>query len=109
MRHYGDVPPPVIHNDNEFLQANDPRYNDLLADDLPKTESFKLVIERLSSYWESDIKSDILSGKTVLIGLHGDSLCALVKTLDKISDANFANLNFPTGTPLVYEFDDDLK
>ncbi len=94
-----DVPPPVIHDDNEFSQANDPRYADVPGDDLPKTESLKLVIERLLPYWESDIKPDILSGKTVLIAAHGNSLRALVKTLDGFSDADIANLNLLTGIP----------
>ncbi len=104
-----DVPPPVIKDDNEFSQANDERYKDVSKDLLPKTESLKLVIERFLPYWYSDISKDILAGHTVLIVAHGNSLRGLVKTLDGISDADISNLNLPTGIPLVYELDDELK
>ncbi|MBC7725466.1 MAG: phosphoglyceromutase [Burkholderiaceae bacterium] len=100
-----DVPPPPLDDDNEFSQAHDPRYADLGAD-LPRTESLKLVIERMLPYWESDITPDLATGKTVLVTAHGNSLRALVKHLDGVSDADIADLNIPTGIPLVYELDE---
>ena len=102
-----DVPPPPLDDDSEFSQAHDPRYADL-GPDLPRTESLKLVIDRMLPYWESDIKVDLAAGKTVLVTAHGNSLRALVKHLDGISDADIADLNIPTGIPLVYELGDDL-
>lgn len=104
-----DVPPPEIEDNSEYSQANDERYKDVPKDVLPKTESLKLVIDRLLPYWDSDISKDILSGKTVIIVAHGNSLRGLVKHLDGISDADIAELNIPTGIPLVYELDDNLK
>lgn len=74
-----------------------------------RTESLKLVIERMLPYWESDIKPDLASGKTVMITAHGNSLRALVKTLDGISDSDIAELNIPTGIPLVYELNEDFE
>ncbi|TXN32673.1 phosphoglyceromutase [Lacisediminihabitans profunda] len=102
-----DVPPPPLDDDSEFSQAHDPRYAGLGAD-LPRTESLKLVIDRMLPYWESDIKPDLTTGKTVLVTAHGNSLRALVKHLDGISDADIAELNIPTGIPLVYELGDDF-
>jgi len=102
-----DVPPPELADDDEFSQAHDPRYA-TLGDDLPRTESLKLVIERMLPYWESDIVPDLAAGKVVLVTAHGNSLRALVKHLDSISDADIAELNIPTGIPLVYELGDDL-
>ena len=102
-----DVPPPPLDDDSEFSQAYDPRYADL-GPDLPRTESLKLVIDRMLPYWESDIKVDLAAGKTVLVTAHGNSLRALVKHLDGISDADIADLNIPTGIPLVYELGDDF-
>ncbi|ODQ65474.1 phosphoglycerate mutase [Nadsonia fulvescens var. elongata DSM 6958] len=104
-----DVPPPAIEDSSEFSQAHDERYADIPADVIPKTESLKLVIDRLLPYWDSDISKDLKSGKTVMITAHGNSLRALVKTLDNISDDDIAELNIPTAIPLVYELDDDLK
>lgn len=104
-----DVPPPVIADDSEFSQAGDRRYNDVDPAVLPKTESLKLVIDRLLPYWQDEISADLLSGKTVLVAAHGNSLRALVKHLDKISDEDIAGLNIPTGIPLVYELDETLK
>lgn len=100
-----DVPPPPLDDDDEFSQAHDPRYADL-GDDLPRTESLSLVIERMLPYWESDIIPDLRDGKIVLVTAHGNSLRALVKHLDGISDDDIAELNIPTGIPLVYELDD---
>jgi 2,3-bisphosphoglycerate-dependent phosphoglycerate mutase len=103
-----DVPPPPIADDDQYSQAGDPRYADL-GDALPRTECLKDVIARMLPYWESDIRADLSSGKTVLIAAHGNSIRALVKHLDGISDEDIAGLNIPTGIPLVYELDEDLR
>ena len=102
-----DVPPPPLDDDDEFSQAHDPRYA-ALGDDLPRTESLKLVIDRMLPYWESDIVPDLAAGRTVLVTAHGNSLRALVKHLDGISDADIAELNIPTGIPLVYDLGEDF-
>ena len=101
-----DVPPPVLADDDEFSQAHDERYADLGAD-APRTESLKLVIDRLLPYWESAIVPDLEAGKTVLVTAHGNSLRGLVKHLEGISDDDIAELNIPTGIPLVYELDEN--
>jgi 2,3-bisphosphoglycerate-dependent phosphoglycerate mutase len=103
-----DVPPPPIEDGSEFSQAKDPRYAGL-GSDLPKTECLKDVVTRMLPYWHENIAPDLLSGKTVLVTAHGNSLRALVKHLDAISDADIAGLNIPTGIPLYYELDKDLK
>jgi len=103
-----DVPPPPLSDDSEYSQAYDVRYADL-GDELPRTESLELVIDRMLPYWESDIKPVLATGKTVLVTAHGNSLRALVKHLDGISDADIAELNIPTGIPLVYTLDDDFR
>jgi 2,3-bisphosphoglycerate-dependent phosphoglycerate mutase len=103
-----DVPPPPIEDGSEFSQANDLRYAGL-GSDLPKTECLKDVVSRMLPYWHENIAPDLLSGKTVLVTAHGNSLRALVKHLDGISDADIAGLNIPTGIPLYYELDNDLK
>ncbi|WP_026550357.1 phosphoglyceromutase [Arthrobacter sp. Br18] len=102
-----DTPPPPLDDSSEYSQADDPRYADL-GDNLPRTECLQDVLERFLPYWESDITEDIRRGRTVLIAAHGNSLRALVKHLDGISDADIAALNIPTGIPLVYELDEDL-
>ena len=102
-----DTPPPPLADDSEFSQSGDPRYADL-GDELPRTECLKDVIERMLPYWESDIKVDLAAGKTVLVTAHGNSLRALVKHLDGISDDAIASLNIPTGIPLVYELGEDF-
>jgi 2,3-bisphosphoglycerate-dependent phosphoglycerate mutase len=102
-----DVPPPEIEPGSEFSQDGDPRYADLGAE-MPRTECLKDVIARFLPYWESDVTADLRAGHTVLIAAHGNSLRALVKHLDGISDDDIAGLNIPTGMPLVYELDDDL-
>ncbi|MEN9751933.1 MAG: 2,3-bisphosphoglycerate-dependent phosphoglycerate mutase [Actinomycetota bacterium] len=99
-----DTPPPPIADDNEYSQVNDPRYAGIDGE-IPKTECLKDVIERMIPYWESDITKDLAAGKTVLVTAHGNSLRALVKHLDGISDADIAELNIPTGIPLVYKLD----
>ena len=103
-----DTPPPVLDKDSEFSQWNDPRYADIPEDERPQTECLADVIVRMLPYWESDIKPDLAAGKTVLVTAHGNSLRALVKHLDGISDADIAGLNIPTGIPLLYELDENF-
>jgi 2,3-bisphosphoglycerate-dependent phosphoglycerate mutase len=103
-----DVPPPPIEDDSEWSQAALPQYAGL-GDELPRTECLKDVIARFLPYWEGSIVPDLRTGQTVLVAAHGNSLRALVKHLDGISDEDIAALNIPTGMPLVYELDDDLK
>ena len=102
-----DVPPPEIAADDEFAQTDDPRYVGI-DDELPATESLKLVIDRMLPYWRDEIVPDLEAGKTVLVTAHGNSLRALVKHLDGISDEEIAGLNIPTGIPLKYELGDDF-
>jgi 2,3-bisphosphoglycerate-dependent phosphoglycerate mutase len=102
-----DVPPPVLADDAEYSQVHDERYASIDGE-VPRTESLKLVIDRLLPYWHSDITVDLAAGRTVLVTAHGNSLRALVKHLDGVSDAEIAELNIPTGIPLVYELDDDF-
>ncbi|WP_182920354.1 phosphoglyceromutase [Nocardioides cavernaquae] len=101
-----DVPPPPLADDDEFSQVGDPRYADI---DVPRTECLKDVVARLVPYWEEAIVPDLKAGKTVLVTAHGNSLRALVKHLDGISDSDIAALNIPTGQPLVYRLDESLK
>ena len=103
-----DVPPPPLADDSEFSQVGDARYADLPDADLPRTECLKDVIARMLPYWQSDIVPDLADGKTVLVTAHGNSLRALVKHLDGISDDDIAELNIPTGIPLVYRLGDDF-
>ncbi len=102
-----DTAPPPLSDDSEFSQINDPRYADI-GDDMPRTECLKDVLERLLPYWESDIKEDLKAGKTVLVTAHGNSLRAMVKHLDGISDDAITALNIPTGIPLLYELDENF-
>lgn len=99
-----DVPPPPLDDDSEFSQVGDARYADIDGE-IPRTECLKDVIARMLPYWESDILEDLRAGKTVLVTAHGNSLRALVKHLESISDDDIAELNIPTGMPLVYEID----
>jgi len=103
-----DVPPPPIDDNNEFSQAHDERYADL-GEKLPKTECLKDVLERMLPYWLSDIQPSLKSGLIVLVTAHGNSLRALVKHLDGVSDEDIAELNIPTGIPLVYRLDENFK
>ncbi|MGW5237790.1 phosphoglyceromutase [Monashia sp. NPDC004114] len=103
-----DVPPPPIDAADEFAQTDDPRYAGL-GDAMPATECLKDVVARLMPYWENAIQNDLADGLTVLVAAHGNSLRALVKTLDDISDDDIAALNIPTGMPLVYELDDQFR
>ncbi len=104
-----DVPPPPIDADDEFAQTYDPRYADIAGSELPATECLKDVVARMVPYWENAIVPDLKSGKTVLVTAHGNSLRALVKHLDGISDEGIAALNIPTGIPLVFRLDENLK
>jgi len=104
-----DVPPPPLADDDEYSQFGDERYADVPDADFPRTESLKLVIDRLLPYWESDIVPALAAGETVLVAAHGNSLRALVKHLEGIADDAIAELNIPTGIPLVYELDADMK
>ncbi|MCX5041798.1 phosphoglyceromutase [Aldersonia sp. NBC_00410] len=101
-----DTPPPEIELGSKYSQDSDPRYAGI---DVPRTECLQDVVARMVPYWESTISKELLSGKTVLIAAHGNSLRALVKHLDGISDDDIAGLNIPTGIPLRYDLDDDLK
>ncbi|MEY4900531.1 MAG: hypothetical protein RI895_953 [Actinomycetota bacterium] len=103
-----DTPPPAIDPVNEFAQTNDPRYSEL-GSALPSTECLADVVTRMLPYWKSNIVPDLQSGKTVLVVAHGNSLRALVKHLDGISDSEISELNIPTGIPLVYELDNEFK
>jgi 2,3-bisphosphoglycerate-dependent phosphoglycerate mutase len=102
-----DVPPPEIEDGDEFSQAGDVRYADL-GSEMPRTECLKDVIARMLPYWESAIVPDLAAGHTVLVAAHGNSLRAIVKHLDGISDEDIAGLNIPTGMPLVYRLDDEF-
>lgn len=104
-----DVPPPPLDKDAEYSQWNDPRYADIPESERPQTECLKDVVKRMLPYWESNIKPDLAAGKTVLVTAHGNSLRALVKHLDDISDDDIAGLNIPTGIPLYYELDENFK
>jgi 2,3-bisphosphoglycerate-dependent phosphoglycerate mutase len=107
-RAYATAPPPLDAND-ERSPARDPRYKDLAPSELPLTESLKDTVARFLPYWQSSIAPRIKSGERVLIAAHGNSLRALVKFLDGISDENIVELNIPTGIPLIYELDENLK
>jgi 2,3-bisphosphoglycerate-dependent phosphoglycerate mutase len=102
-----DTPPPPIEKGSEFSQDADPRYADIGGG--PLTECLADVVARFVPYYEQAIVPDLKAGKTVLIVAHGNSLRALVKYLDGMSDADIVSLNIPTGIPLLYELDSDLK
>lgn len=104
-----DTPPPPLELDDKRHPGFDRRYASLTADQLPATESLKITLDRVLPYWHSTIAPEIKSGKRVLIAAHGNSLRALVKYLDNISEEEIVGLNIPTGIPLVYELNDDLK
>lgn len=104
-----DVPPPVLTPDDERYPGHDPRYRSLSQADLPLTECLKDTVARVMPLWNETIAPAIRSGQRVLIAAHGNSLRALVKYLDNISEADIVELNIPTGMPLVYELDNDLK
>ena len=103
-----DVPPPVIDDNDQYSQSNDLRYA-TLGKDLPKSECLKDVVIRIIPYFTNEITNDLRSGKVVLVTAHGNSIRAIVKHIDGISDADIAGVNIPTGIPLLYEFDQDFK
>ena len=103
-----DVPPPAIEDKDEFSQAGDPRYADL-GSEMPKTECLKDVVDRLIPYLVGEITADLDAGKTTLVVAHGNSIRAIVKHIDCISDTDIAGVNIPTGIPLFYEFDDAFE
>lgn len=104
-----DIPPPPLTPDDERYPGHDPRYASLSSEELPLTECLKDTVERFLPYWHETIAPVVKSGQRVLIAAHGNSLRALVKYLDNVSDDEIVGLNIPTGIPLVYELDDDLK
>jgi len=104
-----DIPPPPLTPDDKRWSGRDPRYRDLTKDELPATECLKDTVNRFLPYWHESIAPAIKSGKKVVIAAHGNSLRALVKYLDNVSDQDIVGLNIPTGIPLVYELDDALK
>ncbi len=104
-----DIPPPPLTPDDERYPGKDARYASLSAAELPLTECLKDTVERFLPYWHETIAPVVQSGQRVLIAAHGNSLRALVKYLDNISEEEIVGLNIPTGIPLVYELDDDLK
>lgn len=104
-----NIRPPAISKDDERYPGKDPLYKDLKESEIPLTESLKDVQKRLIPYWKSEILPEIKSGKRVLICAHGNSLRALIKYLDKISDKNIENVNIPTAIPLIYEFNKKFK
>jgi 2,3-bisphosphoglycerate-dependent phosphoglycerate mutase len=103
-----DVPPPPIEANDPYSQANDARYFDL-GGDLPATECLKDVVARMIPYWQESILPDLKAGKRVLVTAHGNSIRALVMHLDGISQTDIAELNIPTGIPLLYKLDADFK
>jgi 2,3-bisphosphoglycerate-dependent phosphoglycerate mutase len=104
-----DTPPPAIDPDDEFSQAHDPRYSWLPPEANPLTECLADVVARLIPYWQDVIVPDLRAGKVTMVAAHGNSLRALVKHLDGISDDDIVGLNIPTGIPLVYRLDDQLR
>ncbi|MDP4864618.1 MAG: phosphoglyceromutase [Candidatus Nanopelagicaceae bacterium] len=103
-----DTPPPAIADSDQYSQASDVRYKDL-GPDLPKTECLKDVVKRLMPYLDNEIANDLRQAKTVLVVAHGNSIRAIVKHLACISDSDIAEVNIPTGIPLLYRFDDDFE
>jgi 2,3-bisphosphoglycerate-dependent phosphoglycerate mutase len=103
-----DVPPPPIDDNDKYSQFGDPRYADL-GNQIPRTECLKDVLERALPYVTGEVTNDLKAGKTVMVTAHGNSLRAIVKHLDAISDEGIANVNIPTGIPLLYELDANFK
>ncbi len=104
-----DTPPPALEADDERSPIHESRYAALSTAELPLTESLKLTVDRVIPYWENEIAPQIKAGKNILIAAHGNSLRAMVMYLDQISETDIPDLNIPTGVPLVYELDADLK
>ena len=104
-----DIPPPALKTSDPRFPGNEAKYADLNADEIPLTECLKDTVARVLPYWHDTISLTIKSGKKVLVSAHGNSLRALVKYLDNMPDEEVVKLNIPTGVPLIYELDDDLK
>ena len=104
-----DTPPPPLDADDPRMENGNPRYANLTSGEFPCTECLKDTVDRFLPYWHETIAPAVKSGKKVIIAAHGNSLRALIKYLDKMSDADIVNLNIPTAQPLVYELDDELK
>jgi 2,3-bisphosphoglycerate-dependent phosphoglycerate mutase len=104
-----DIPPPPLTPDDERYSGRDPRYANMKREEIPLTESLKDTVARFLPYWHDTIAPEIKAGKRVLIAAHGNSLRALVKDLDHIPESEIVELNIPTGIPLVYELDAQLK
>jgi 2,3-bisphosphoglycerate-dependent phosphoglycerate mutase len=104
-----DTPPPALEDDDPRHPRFDARYAGLSASQLPASESLKITLERVLPYWHAEIAPAILSGKRLLLVAHGNSMRAIVKYLDDISEASITEVNIPTGVPLVYELDENLK
>jgi len=103
-----DVPPPLLARDDPRFPGRDPHYRSVPESELPLGESLKDTIARFNPFWQSDIAPFLLSGRTALVCAHGNTLRAVVKLLDNVSDADIAGIEIPTGMPLVYELDDNL-
>ena len=104
-----DTPPPPLPDGDPRIEAADPRYADMAPGEFPRTECLKDTVARFLPYWETTIAPMVRTGKSVVIAAHGNSLRALIKYLDKVSDEDIVELNIPTAQPLVYELDADLK
>ncbi|MFX1346794.1 MAG: 2,3-diphosphoglycerate-dependent phosphoglycerate mutase [Promethearchaeota archaeon] len=104
-----DIPPPALKTSDPRYPGNDRRYSELNAEEIPLTECLKDTVERVLPYWHESIVPTIKSGKRVLISAHGNSLRALVKYLDDVPEEEIVELNIPTGIPLIYELDDNMK
>lgn len=104
-----DVQPPALEKTDKRYPGNDPRYKDLTPAELPLTECLKDTVERFLPYWKETIEPTVRSGQRVIISAHGNSLRALVKYLDNISEEEIVKLNIPTGIPLIYELDEDIR
>lgn len=104
-----DTPPPALELDDERHPSHDPLYADVDPSDIPATEALSNVVDRMLPYWFDEIVPELESGKTVLVVAHGNSIRALVKHLDDVSEEDIVGLNIPTGIPLVYELDDEMK
>ena len=104
-----DVPPPALDETNEYYPGKDPRYASLSPNEVPRTECLKDTVNRFLPFWEREIAPQVKRGQRVIIAAHGNSLRALVKHLDNVSDTDIVELNIPTGIPLVYELDNNLR
>lgn len=104
-----DIRPPALTKDSPYYPGNDPKFQHLTADQLPLTECLKDVVNRMVPYWQNTIVPDIKQGKKLLISASGNSIRAIVKYLDNVPDEEITELNIPTGIPLIYELDDNLK